>query len=72
MHMPQPPMPWIQNSAQHTMIPDATNHNIPRPPLNDTFVPRPAQNDTHILHPAQNDTPHIPRRAQNDTPPDQK
>ncbi|KMZ65695.1 putative agamous-like MADS-box protein AGL30-related ZmMADS3, MIKC* S-clade sub-family [Zostera marina] len=52
MHMaPQPPMPWIQNNAQHTMqLSNVTNHNIPLATQNDTHVPRPVQNNTPLDH----------------------
>ncbi|KMZ66545.1 hypothetical protein ZOSMA_296G00130 [Zostera marina] len=59
MHMAtQPPMPWIQNNAQHTILnvqhtmqlPNVTNHNFPLAAQNDTHVPRPMQNNTPLDH----------------------
>ncbi|KMZ64403.1 hypothetical protein ZOSMA_36G00050 [Zostera marina] len=59
MHMAaQPPMPWIQNNAQHTILnvqhimqlPNVTNHNFPLAAQNDTHVPRPMQNNTPFDH----------------------
>ncbi|KMZ66286.1 hypothetical protein ZOSMA_2G02980 [Zostera marina] len=59
MHMAaQPPIPWIHNNAQHTMLnaqhtmllPNVTNHNFPLAPQNDTHVPRPMQNNTPLDH----------------------
>ncbi|KMZ73799.1 hypothetical protein ZOSMA_1406G00020 [Zostera marina] len=52
----QPPMPWIQNNAQHTMLlPNVTIHNFPLAAQKDTHVPRPMQNNTP--RPMQNNTP---------------
>ncbi|KMZ66285.1 hypothetical protein ZOSMA_2G02970 [Zostera marina] len=60
MHMAasQPPMPWIQNNAQYTILnvqhnmqlPHVTNHNFPLAAQNDIHVPRPMQNKTPLDH----------------------